>query len=268
MPVVEVDAGQLSYQVSGTGDLVVLVMGTGSPGRVWNLYQVPALVAAGYRVAAIDNRGVVDGGSEPFTIDDLVRDTAHLVEHLGGGPARLVGTSLGARVVQELTLSRPDLVAAAVVMAAHGRLDDVALALSRGERDLYDAGIVLPGRYHAAVTAIQNLSPSTLRDRVRARDWLDLFECTGGAIAPGVRLQKDLAEFEDRCEAYRSIRRPVLVIGFADDRMIPTHLSREVAEAIPGARYVEVPETGHFGYLERPDDVNDEILRFFEATNR
>lgn len=48
----------LNYDVKGAGDLVVLIMGTGSPGRVWQLHQTPALVAAGYRVCTFDNRGI------------------------------------------------------------------------------------------------------------------------------------------------------------------------------------------------------------------
>jgi pimeloyl-ACP methyl ester carboxylesterase len=65
MPVVELNGIRLSYQVTGSGELVVLVMGTGSPGRVWQLHQVPALVAAGYRVATVDNRGIPPRTSAP-----------------------------------------------------------------------------------------------------------------------------------------------------------------------------------------------------------
>jgi pimeloyl-ACP methyl ester carboxylesterase len=45
--------------------------------------------------------------------------------------------------------------------------------------------------------------------------------------------------------------------------MIPPYLSREIAGVIPGARYQEVPDAGHFGYLERPEAVNKILLDFF-----
>ncbi|MGH4023413.1 MAG: alpha/beta fold hydrolase [Pseudonocardiaceae bacterium] len=264
MPVVELNGIQLSYQVTGSGELVVLVMGTGSPGRVWQLHQVPALVAEGYRVATFDNRGIPpsDPGGEGMTIDDMVGDTAALIEYLGG-PARVVGTSLGARIVQELALSRPDLVSQAVLMAAHGRSEPVQSMLSAGERALHDAGVELPATYHAALTALQNLSPRTLNDPAVIQDWLDVFEFSGSRITAGVRAQLDLAQFPDRLAAYARISVPSLVIGFADDLMIPPLLSREVAEVIPSARYEEVEGCGHYGYLERPAVVNDLILKFF-----
>ncbi len=265
MPVVELNGIQLSYQVAGSGELVVLVMGTGSPGRVWQLHQVPALVAAGYRVVTVDNRGIPpsDECAAGMTIDDLVGDITALIEHLGGGPARVIGTSLGAQVVQELALAHPDLVSQAVMMAAHGRPDPVQSMLSAGERALHDAGIELPPMYYAALTALQNLSPRTLNHAETVRDWLDLFEFSGSRIGAGVRAQLELADFPDRLADYARITVPSLVIGFADDLMTPPYLSREVAEAIPGARYEEIEGCGHYGYLERPTEVNELILKFF-----
>ncbi len=268
MPVVELNGIRLSYQVTGSGELVVLVMGTGSPGRVWQLHQVPALVAAGYRVATVDNRGIPpsDECASGMTIDDLVGDTAALIEHLGGGPARVVGTSLGSRVVQELALARPDLVSQAVMMAAHGRPDPVQSRLSVGERALHDARIELPSMYYAAITALLNLSPQTLNNRPAAQEWLDLFEFSGSGISAGVRAQLELEDFPNRLDAYRRIRVPSLVIGFADDLMVPSYLAREVAEAIPRACYEEIAGCGHFGYLERPDEVNKLLVKFFAFT--
>ncbi|MDQ4118898.1 MAG: alpha/beta hydrolase [Actinomycetota bacterium] len=265
MPLAELNGVRIGFDVRGTGELVLLVMGTGSPGRVWNLYQVPALVDAGYRVATIDNRGIPpsEPGPGPLTIEDMVADTAALLEHLGGGPARVVGTSLGARVVSELLLARPDLVSQAVLMAAHARLDPVQQALSAGERALHDLDVELPGRYRAAVTALHNLSPRTRSDEKTVRDWLEVFEFSGAARSTGARAQLDLAEFPDRSEAYRAIDVPTLVIGFADDQMIPPRLAREVADVLGRGRYVEVADCGHYGYLERPERVNELLLEFF-----
>lgn len=268
MTVVELNGIRLSYQVTGSGELVVLVMGTGSPGRVWHLHQVPALVAAGYRVAIVDNRGILpsDECASGMTIDDLVGDTAALIEHLGDGPARVAGISLGSRIVQELALARPDLVSQAVMMAAHGRPDPVQSTLSAGQRALYDAGIELPSMYYAAITALMNLSPRTLNDRPAVQEWLDLFEFSGSGISAGVRAQQEVEDFSNRLAAYGAIRVPSLVIGFADDLMVPPYLAREVAEAIPGARYEEIEGCGHFGYLERPAEVNKLLVKFFAFT--
>ncbi len=259
---------EIAYDEAGDGPLVVLVMGTGSPGRVWHAHQQPALVKAGYRVVTFDNRGIAPSSecADGFTHDDMVADTAALIEHLGGGPALVAGTSLGARITQELALARPDVVKAAAMIATYGRNTPLQQAISAGERALYDNKITLPPDYEAAITAHLNLSPHTLDDDRTAKDWLDVIGFSPQTVTAGVRAQLGLHDREaDRLSAYRGISRPSLVVGFADDRTLPPKLAREVAEAIPGARYEVVEKAGHFGYLEQPAEVNRLLLDFFAS---
>jgi pimeloyl-ACP methyl ester carboxylesterase len=243
MSVAKINGIEINYEVAGSGPLVVLVMGTGSPGRVWKAHQVPALVKAGFQVVTFDNRGITPSSEcvDGMVLDDLVADTAALIEHLGGMRARVVGTSMGSRVTQELALARPDLVSHAVMMATYGRASAMQRAWSKAERELYDAGITLPASYRLAV-----------------------LEFSGGQPSAGKRAQigLEMRAGSDRLTAYRRITAKTLVVGFADDRLIPVHLSREVAQAIPGARYEEIADAGHFGYLERPEIVNKVLVDF------
>ncbi|HVW44157.1 MAG TPA: alpha/beta hydrolase [Amycolatopsis sp.] len=262
MPFADVNGIKIAYDDISSGEPVLLVMGTAASGRVWHLHQVPALAAAGYRVVTFDNRGV-SPVEDDFTISDLVADTAELIEHLGIGPCRLVGTSMGAQVAAELALARPDLVSQAVLMATRGRRDAMREAMGAAERELRDSGIELPARYEAVIRAVQNLSPRTLNDDFAIQDWLDVFEMSPTVWTAGVRAQLRLDIDGSRLDAYRAIEVPCLVIGFADDLRLPAYLAREVADAIPGARYVELADCGHYGYLERPDAVNAELITFF-----
>ncbi|MCP2170061.1 alpha/beta fold hydrolase [Goodfellowiella coeruleoviolacea] len=266
MPIVTVNGIRLNYEDVGAGDPVVMVMGTGSGGRVWHLHQVPAFIAAGYRVITVDNRGIPpsDECAEGFTVDDMAADIAALVEHLGLGPCRLVGTSLGAFVVQELALARPSLVRQAVLMATRGRADVFRTAVARAEIALHDSGAVVPPVYDAIYRAVQNLSSRTLNDDAAMTDWLDLFELSP-ITGPGVRAQLELSLSDNRLAAYRSIEVPCQVIAFEHDLNAPPHLAREVADAIPGARFDVVPGCGHYGYLEDPVAVNKIIVEFFRT---
>ncbi|MET9630512.1 alpha/beta fold hydrolase [Lentzea sp. NPDC006480] len=266
MAIVPLNGIELNVQTEGAGELAVLVMGTGSPGRVWRSHQVPALVKAGYRVAYFDNRGIRPSSecAAGFTIDDMVADTAALISHLGG-PAHVIGTSLGARVTQELALAHPSLVRSAVMMATTSRPEPVQQAWSRSLMEMYDKGVEVTPSFYAAASVTRNLSPATLADPAAARDWLQLYEFGGSSLGPGERAQLALSDFEPRLEAYRAITVRSLVIGFADDHVLPPRLSREVADAIPGARYAEVAGCGHIGYLERPDEINRLLVEFLAA---
>jgi 3-oxoadipate enol-lactonase len=54
------------------------------------------------------------------------------------------------------------------------------------------------------------------------------------------------------------------VIGGSLDRVRPPALAQEVANAIPGARYVEV-RTGHYMAVQTPDLISDCIDEFLKT---
>src|ERR1700733_6517112 len=114
MAAIDVDGVRLVYNISGHGPPLVLVCGTGQAAYTWSLFQVPALVAAGYTVITFDNRGMPpsDCPPAPYTVQEMAHDLAGLIEGLGLAPCRVVGFSLGAMIAQELALARPDLVRA------------------------------------------------------------------------------------------------------------------------------------------------------------
>ena len=263
MPLIDIGGTRLSYQDTGAGPAVLLLAGTGARGRTWHLHQVPALAAAGYRVVTFDTRGIAPSDvPESVTMAELVADAAGLIERLGLGPCRVAGSSMGARVAAELCLERPDLVDRAVLMAAFGRSHAFLEAMTAAEQAIQADGRPLPPEYLAVVRAAQNLSPRTLADDRKARDWLDVFQLPLSGDTRSSRLEVDIRS--DRRDAYARISRPCLVLGFADDLIAPAGLCREVAAAIPGARYAEIPDAGHYGYLEQPDLVNAELLTFLQ----
>jgi pimeloyl-ACP methyl ester carboxylesterase len=254
----------LEYEDHGDGRAVVMVMGSGASGRVWHLHQAPALLAAGYRVITFNNRGIPPSyeSAEGFTIRDMVDDLCGLIEALNIGPCLIVATSLGAYMAQEAALARPGLIGGMVLMATSGRSDTTRQALAEADHELHTTGVVVPGTYTAVVQAMLHLSPKTLNDGGKMRDWLDLFAATS-SLGDGARAQLNLAPMPDRLDAYRKITTPCHVVSFEDDLITPPHLGRELAATIPGATHTTIPGCGHYGYLEDPHAVNREIIGFF-----
>jgi len=256
----------LAYEDRGSGDPVLFIAGRGGAGRTWHLHQVPAFLAAGYRAITFDNRGI--GATEQadgFGVEQMVADTAALIEKLGAAPARIVGVSMGSFIAQELMLARPELVQSAVLMATRGRHDRTRDFFRVAELDLADSGVVLPPAYDAKVRLLESFSPKTLNDDELVRDWIDMFTMWPTKSTPGLRAQTDIAPRGNRLPAYRSITAPALVIGFGDDVVLPPHMGREVADALPNGRYLEIPNTGHLGFIEKPQVVNVAALDFFAA---
>jgi pimeloyl-ACP methyl ester carboxylesterase len=254
----------LAYDDRGSGDPVLFIAGRGGAGRTWHLHQVPEFQRAGYRCITFDNRGV--GATEQasgFGIEQMVADTAELIEKLDAAPARIVSVSMGSFIAQELMLARPKLVHSAVLMATRGREDRSREFFRSAKRDLADAGIELPASFDATLRLLESVSPVTLNDDHKVRDWIDMFTMWPNKSTPGMRAQLDAAPSQNRLPAYRSITTPVLVIGFSDDLALPPYLGREVADALPRGRYLEIADTGHLGFIEKPQEVNAAVLKFF-----
>ena len=114
-------SGRVAYEVAGEGPLVVCVPGMGDLRSVYRFLS-PRLVEAGFRVAAFDLRGHGDSDATFDAYDDVAAgdDTLALVKHLGG-PAFIVGNSMGAGAAVWAAAESPAEVAGLVLMGAFVR---------------------------------------------------------------------------------------------------------------------------------------------------
>jgi pimeloyl-ACP methyl ester carboxylesterase len=59
-----------------------------------------------------------------------------------------------------------------------------------------------------------------------------------------------------------AISQPALVANGKRDIMVPTYASYAMAQAMPNARLLVYPDSGHGFLFQYPDDFGDEVLRF------
>jgi 3-oxoadipate enol-lactonase len=76
------------------------------------------------------------------------------------------------------------------------------------------------------------------------------------AAARGMAVRPDMSG------ALGRIRCPTLVVVGQQDAISPPAEMRGIAEAIPGATFVEIPDAGHISPLENPAAANAAILDF------
>lgn len=256
----------LAYEDTGSGDPVLFIAGTGGAGRTWHIHQVPVFTEAGYRCITFDNRGIgATENADGFSTEQMVADTADIIETVIGGPTRVVAMSMGAFIAQELMLARPELVRQAVLMGTRGRLDDTRKAFRAADLEMAAFGADVPASYAAKIRVLENFSPKTINGPAIG-EWLEMFTAFPLKRTPGWRAQLTVVPRENRLPAYRSIPTEVLVIGFGDDVITPPALGREVGDALPKGRYVQIANAGHLGFLERPEPVNKAMLDFFAGT--
>jgi pimeloyl-ACP methyl ester carboxylesterase len=145
---VNIEGGQLAYDVTGQGPLVVLAHGMGDHRQVYR-FLVPKLAQAGYRVAATDMRGHGESsmgwksvtGTGAISRTDVAGDLLALIRHLGG-PAVIVGHSLSGGAATIAAATAPELVSGIVEIGPFTRSQKLDLgALVRIRR--YRRGMIL-----------------------------------------------------------------------------------------------------------------------------
>jgi pimeloyl-ACP methyl ester carboxylesterase len=116
MPMITIDGGTLSYDVSGAGPPIVFVAGLGEHGTYW-MAQVAAFSSA-FQVVTFDHGGVgASEGQPPYKVEQWAADTLRLIDHLGLDRVHLVGHSTGGAIAQVLAADHSDRVASLVLGA-------------------------------------------------------------------------------------------------------------------------------------------------------
>jgi aminoacrylate hydrolase len=116
MPQFQHSGANIHYEIAGEGPPLLLIAGTASDNASWG--PLPPLLP-GRQLIMPDNRG--SGRTEcegPFEIDDIVKDTAALLDHLGIADADVVGHSLGGMIGLRLAARYPNKVRRLVTLTA------------------------------------------------------------------------------------------------------------------------------------------------------
>ncbi|MCZ2848558.1 alpha/beta fold hydrolase [Modestobacter sp. VKM Ac-2978] len=265
------------------GPTVVLVHGLGGSHLNWDLFA--PLLTPHARVLSLDLPGF--GRSEPgrrqATVHGNVLVLDRFLRDVAGGPAVLVGNSMGGMISILETAAAPELVRGLVLL-------DPALP---GPRRALDPLVALT----FAAYALPGVGEQTLRARRRrtgARaQVLDMLRLCGvdPAGVPASLVDRSVALVEQRQDvagmdrafltAARSLLRvqadprryrramaaisvPVLLVHGERDRLVPVANARDVAHRHPDWRYVELPGVGHVPQLQVPERLADDVVPWLQ----
>ncbi len=250
MPDIRVGDVRLHYEEWGNGSPLLLLHGFPFSSAIWS--EVAGRIQDAARVVAPDLRGHgrSDKPEGPYTMDVLAQDVLALADALGLQKFVLGGHSMGGYVAFRVVVRAPD------------RLEGLVLVGTRAEGDSEEA----KARRRAAIERIQREGKSgfldeflagLLSDRAR-RDRPQIVEQlrTVTHAVPEhvlVRCLEGMRERPDSREVLARVAVPTLVVVGAADRVTPPETARAMAEALPRARLVIVPDVGHLPMLEAPE---------------
>jgi pimeloyl-ACP methyl ester carboxylesterase len=263
----DVGGQRLVWERSGEGEALLLVMGLGSQMVFWPDEFCAKLVRAGYQVIRYDNRDIgLSGRREgkvplgrlvagyllqrkpaaplPYGLTDMAGDAAGLLEDLRIDAAHIVGVSMGGMIAQQLAITHPKRVKslASIMSSPGGRWvghPTAMLALLQGRGESREEV------QESTVRLFQRIGGSLPIDADHLRHLVGVAHDRGMNPAGFLRQLGAVLAADDRREQLKKLQVPTVVIHGTDDPLVPIQAGRATAEAIPGARWVEVPGMGH-----------------------
>jgi pimeloyl-ACP methyl ester carboxylesterase len=258
------DGVRLFVEDQGTGRPVVLLPGLGDAGWVWRLQRVAVGQVA--RAIVVDSRGLgrSDRPPAPYSIGRMAQDVAAVVVDAGGGPAVVVGASMGGFVAATLAVLRPDLVRGLVLVAT-----------SVGG----PGSVPVPDDVRAAWLAASVRSPEEFvratMQRSFSADWptehRERYEELVAARLESATPMESWRVQYDACEAFLSVglppgdvEVPTWVVHGLHDAVIPFENAEVTRRRIPHAELVDL-NAGHLCWFERPHLVNRLLVEAAET---
>jgi pimeloyl-ACP methyl ester carboxylesterase len=255
--------GRIGYDIAGDGPLVVLVPGMGDLRAAYR-FLAPVLRDAGHRVASTDLRGHGDSDTAFSSYGDIetAGDVLALIEQLGG-PAIIVGNSMGAGAAAFAAAQQRDLVRGLVLLGPFVRNGKTSAI----PRLMLRAAMARPWAAMSWKAYLPKLyagqRPDDL-DEYRAQVVASLHR-PGHAKAFSLTTRTNHDPAEARLG---DVGAPTLVVVGEQDPDFPDPRAEAdwIAQALH-AEVVMVPEAGHYPQSQRPDLTNEAILRFLETVH-
>jgi pimeloyl-ACP methyl ester carboxylesterase/DNA-binding CsgD family transcriptional regulator len=261
----------IAYQVLGEGPIDFVL----SPGWVTHLdlaWSVPPLarflekLASFSRLILFDKRGTgLSDRVHPDTLPKLeqrMEDVLAVMDAAASERAVLFGTLGGGAMCGLFAATHPERSVALILYGTFGKLepatgllarlaDTQELALDRVEREWGTEGV-----------GLAFWAPSLLDDEETKAAYLRL---TRSGVSPGsARSLMKLGYQLDWEAVLPRIHVPTLVLHRTGDLVVPIRQARELAEGIPGARFLELPGIDHLMWAGDQDAIVDATRSFLE----
>jgi len=252
---------KLSSTETGSGPPLVILHGLFGSKKNWGM--ITRALGGEFRTISGDLR---NHGESPWSPEmdyhTMAEDVAGFIEETVGGPAHVLGHSMGGKTAMVLSLTRPDLVDRLIVA-------DIPPAPR-------DSGLI------AYIRAMRALDVSAMKRRAEAEEALasaipekgirtflaqNLTPNEKGGLTWKINLpilEEKMGEIEDfpDIDSDDAFPRPSLfLLGGDSDYVLPQHHA-EIDRLFPHSDIVTVPNAGHWLHAEQPGQVIEEIRTF------
>jgi len=226
----------------GEGPPAILLHGGLGHSGTW-AYQLPALIAEGYRAILIDSRGhgrsTRDG--RPYTYELMASDVLAVMDALGLEKAAFVGWSDGACIALVLAMQAPARVSGVFFFGCN--MDP------SGSKEFVRTPVI-DRCFSRHAKDFRHLSATP-----------DQFNSFVDAVSLMMKTEPNYSAAD-----LRRIKVPVTIVHSEHDEFIRPEHAEYLTCSIPGAELVRLAGVSHFAPLQRPDYFNSIMLTFLAKT--
>jgi pimeloyl-ACP methyl ester carboxylesterase len=261
MPIIRSGDADISYEVTGSGEPLLMIMGFLSDSRMWML-QTPEF-SQHFQCITFDNRGVGNSSRPqgPYTMEQMAADAIAVLDDAGIDKVNVLGISMGGAIAQHVALKIPERINKLVLAATWCRPNQWLDRLGTISNDLTEhLGPEVFGRS----VLLWLFTPELV---INHPGVIEMIETMMSTIQPPVESfasQFAAVQAHDTEAQLHQITAPTLVMGARRDFMVPPELAKHIADAIPGSRF-EMLEGGHGFSAENTAEFNRVILEFLTS---
>jgi pimeloyl-ACP methyl ester carboxylesterase len=274
MPQIEITGARLYYEVSGTGEPILLIPGLGMDHTYYRL-GVP-LLSRSMQVFAVDPRGIGRSTKSPapYTVEAWADDFAVMIDRLGLGPIHVLGSSLGGSMALALAQRHPGKLKSLMVVGGFSEIDRATelnfrlrlrliqkLGMSDEVAD-YMGLWTLTRKFINSDAGFATMRANQANIRANSAE---LYSAFVEALLKWGRREAGLEQEPKFTTLLGGIKLPTLVVTSDNDHLIPKELSELIAAHVPGARLVVMPGAGHIPFMEQPEEVVHIVLAFVKG---
>ncbi|MCW5317456.1 alpha/beta fold hydrolase [Nostoc sp. KVJ3] len=262
MPKIQVNGIDLFYDIKGTGEPLLLIAGFLCDHAYWSLIM-PSLISQ-YQVIRLDNRGMGRSSApkSQYSLKQMARDVAALLDHLAIDKVHLVGHSMGGQIAQELVLAHPEKVQSLMLLSSLAKGDGLFNSIIETWGELCDKvdlklyeKVVLPWIFTDTFYSIPEMIEGLIEFAIRY------------PFPPATHslYYHSQAILEcDTTDRLQKIHCPTLVLVGKQDILTPLKFSQQLTQGIPNAELVVLDTGGHGFLIESPDTVISAMLNFLQ----
>jgi pimeloyl-ACP methyl ester carboxylesterase len=257
----ESEGAKIYYHERGSGEPLVLLMGFGADGTVWEKHA--AVYEKHFRCIILDNRGVgkSDQPAGPYNTATMARDTIAVMDHAGVKQAHVAGISMGGAIAQEVAINFPDRVKKLLLVCTWPKFNNYAKAVYENLKHIRAS---VSGEHFMELLQLWIFAPPYYQ-----KNWQELKNAAAEAgrnptpqSRNGFEGQLDACINHDTVERLHKIKSPVLVTAGLMDIFTPPQFSEVLHEKISGSAYSTFPEGGHVHHWEDLERFNRETIDF------